>query len=85
MFTLTKWSLLKDPLFVLTMVGTSIGFTAMMNFFMLLPVHAEANGIQLNKVATIMSVNNAVSLSTVMLYSWAGGKQGKRPQMTLDI
>ena len=28
-----------------------------------------------DRVATIISVNNAVSLSTVMIYSWAGGKE----------
>ena len=77
MFTLTRWSLLKDQRFLLTMLGTSIAFTAMMNFFMFLPVHAKAHGIAMDKVATLVSINNSLSLATIMLYSWLGGQPGK--------
>ena len=83
MFTLTRWGLLKDQRFLLTMLGTSIAFTAMMNFFMFLPVHAKAHGIALDKVATLVSINNSLSLATIMLYSWLGGQPGKSRNHTL--
>jgi hypothetical protein len=44
MFTLTKWSLLKSPHFLLTALGSSYSFNAILNFYLLLPLHAGSKG-----------------------------------------
>ena len=44
MFTLIQWSLLKNPHFLLTALGSSYSFNALLNFYLLLPLHAELKG-----------------------------------------
>ena len=38
MFTLIQWSLMKQPYYVITMIGSSYSFTALLNYFLLLPL-----------------------------------------------
>jgi hypothetical protein len=45
MFTLTKWKLLKNPHFLLTALGSSYSFNALINFYLLLPLHAGSKGL----------------------------------------
>ncbi len=45
MFTLTKWKLLKSPHFLLTALGSSYSFNALINFYLLLPLHAGSKGL----------------------------------------
>lgn len=40
-FTRIRWSLLKDPLFVVTALGSAYSFNALINFYLLLPLHAD--------------------------------------------
>ncbi len=44
MFTLIKWSLLKSPYFLVTVLGSSYSFNALLSFFLYLPLHAESIG-----------------------------------------
>jgi hypothetical protein len=41
-FTRIKWSLLKDPLFLITALGSAYSFNALLNFYLLLPLHANS-------------------------------------------
>jgi MFS family permease len=42
MFTLINWSLAKRPHFILTVLGSSYSFNALMSFFLFLPLYAES-------------------------------------------
>jgi hypothetical protein len=44
MFSLIQWSLLKSLYFLLTALGSSYSFNALLNFYLLLPLHAESRG-----------------------------------------
>lgn len=42
MFTLINWNLLKRPHFILTVLGSSYSFNALLSFFLYLPLYAES-------------------------------------------
>jgi hypothetical protein len=52
MFTLIQWSLLKNPYFLLTTLGSSYSFNALLNFYLLLPLHAQSKGCSVDDKAT---------------------------------
>lgn len=49
MFYMIEWNLIKDPHFILTVLGSSYSFNALFSFFLYLPLHATAIGLSLNQ------------------------------------
>ena len=47
MFILTKWSLVKDPHFILTVLGSAYSFNALLTFLFYLPLYATSIGLSL--------------------------------------
>ena len=47
MFLLTKWSLVKDPHFILTVLGSAYSFNALLTFLFYLPLYATSIGLSL--------------------------------------
>ena len=56
MFTLIQWSLLKNPHFLLTTLGSSYSFNALLNFYLLLPQYAESKGCSVDDKETFQGV-----------------------------
>ena len=56
MFTLIQWSLLKNPHFLLTTLGSSYSFNALLNFYLLLPLYAESKGCSVDDKETFQGV-----------------------------
>ena len=47
MFILTKWSLVKDPHFILTVLGSAYSFNALLTFLFYLPLYASTIDLSL--------------------------------------
>ena len=47
MFILTKWSLVKDPHFILTVLGSAYSFNALLTFLFYLPLYASTLDLSL--------------------------------------
>ena len=72
MFTLIQWSLMKQPYFVMTMIGSSFSFTALLNYFLLLPLLCKEVGLSEDKTSILLSATNASDVLFRLIFAWAG-------------
>jgi hypothetical protein len=72
MFTLIQWSLMKQPYFVITMIGSSYSFTALLNYFLLLPLLCKEVGLSEDKTSILLSATNASDVLFRLIFAWAG-------------
>ena len=49
MFILIKWSLIKDPHFILTILGSAYSFNALITFLFYLPLYGTSIGLSLDQ------------------------------------
>ena len=71
-FTLIQWSLMKQPYFLLTMIGSSYSFTALLNYFLLLPLLCKEVGLSEDKTSILLSATNASDVLFRLVFAWAG-------------
>ena len=72
MFTLIEWSLMKSPYFLITMVGSSCSFSAILNYFLLLPLLCKEFGLSEDKTSILLSATNASDVLFRLVFAWAG-------------
>ena len=72
MFTLIEWSLMKSPYFLITMVGSSCSFSAILNYFLLLPLLCKEFGLSEDKTSILLSATNASDVLFRLAFAWAG-------------
>ena len=63
-FMLINWSLLKNGHFLLTILGSSYTFNALLSFYLYLPLHAKANNLILNQKSALLSIVAGIDLLT---------------------
>ena len=72
MFTLIQWSLMKQPYFLITMIGSAFSFTALLNYFLLLPLLCKEVGLSEDKTSILLSATNASDVLFRLVFAWAG-------------
>ena len=72
MFTLIQWSLMKSPYFLITMIGSSCSFSAILNYFLLLPLLCKEFGLLEDKTSILLSATNASDVLFRLVFAWAG-------------
>lgn len=72
MFTLIKWSLLKSPRFLLTVLGSSYSFNCLLTFYLFLPLYADSRGCTTDQKSVLLSVVSGIDLVTRFLFAWMG-------------
>ena len=68
MFILTKWSLVKDPHFILTVLGSAYSFNALLTFLFYLPLYASTIDLSLENEenSSCQKVNTAHRLLLIV-------------------
>ena len=72
MFTLIQWSLMRRPYFLITMIGSSYSFTALLNYFLLLPLLCKEVGLSENQTSILLSATNTSDVLFRIVFAWAG-------------
>jgi len=79
MFLLTKWSLVKDPHFILTVLGSAYSFNALLTFLFYLPLYATSIGLSLEgeessscQKSNLLSIVAGIDAFTRFLFAWMG-------------
>ena len=66
MIILIKWSLLKDPHFLLTILGSSYSVNALFNFLLYLPLYSGSVGMTLSQKSVLLSVIAGIDLGILL-------------------
>ena len=72
MFTLIQWTLMRSPYFLMTMIGSSFSFSAILNYFLLLPLLCKEFGLSEDKTSILLSATNASDVVFRLVFAWAG-------------
>ena len=72
MFTLIQWTLMRSPYFLITMIGSSFSFSAILNYFLLLPLLCKEFGLSEDKTSILLSATNASDVLFRLVFAWAG-------------
>ena len=72
MFTLIQWTLMRSPYFLMTMIGSSFSFSAILNYFLLLPLLCKEFGRSEDKTSILLSATNASDVVFRLVFAWAG-------------
>ena len=72
MFSLIQWSLMKSPYFLITMIGSSCSFSAILNYFLLLPLLCKEFGLSEDKTSILLSATNASDVLFRLVFAWSG-------------
>lgn len=72
LITLTNWSLMINPRFLLIMLGSSFTFSSLLNYFLLLPIQAKALYLKDSQISALLSVTHSADLVARFIFTWMG-------------